>query len=240
MVNIIKSDFYRIIKGRLGFISALLIFLFGILLVVIARDYTVKELIESTLSSGAIFMPIMITNILVISWGHEFNYRTVNNALISGISRMKYFISKVLLTFLLMTLFLIMYSMGLTLATLVFKGSVDLGYTLKILSAQFPMYLAVSSLGVLLFNVVNATYVSIMIFIVMAFIGDNIISMIIETYFKKLDFLMDYLFISNISNVTNISVLTNTTMLTYSTSAVALTVIFIMISYQTFKQKEFK
>ena len=139
MVNIIKSDFYRIIKGRLGFISALLIFLFGILLVVIARDYTVKELIESTLSSGSIFMPIMITNILVISWGHEFNYRTVNNALISGISRMKYFISKVLLTFLLMTLFLIMYSMGLTLATLVFKGSVDLGYTLKILSAQFPI-----------------------------------------------------------------------------------------------------
>lgn len=240
MLNIIKSDFYRVKQGKLGYISAIVLFLLGLFLGALGKGYTTSELIESTLSSGSIFMPIIITNILVIVWGHEFNYRTVNNTLISRVKRIDYFTSKMILTGTLTVIALAIYGLSIVTSTFIFNGTIDVAYTLKILGAQLPLYLAVSSFGTLLFNLIDVTYLAITIFIVTSFIGDSLISMVIDTYLKPLKFLLDYLFMSNIGNMANIQVLPTTTIFTYIWSALICSVVFIAISYQLFNKKEFK
>lgn len=240
MFELLKADFYRIKKGNLGYISAIVLFLFALLLGALAKGYSTKEIVESTLSSGGLFMPIMITNVLMIVWGHEFNNRTVNNVLISGMNRLNFFISKFVLTAVLTGAYLMVYGIGAMASTLIFKGGIDFVYTMKILLAQMPLYLAISSLGVLLFNVINTTYVAIIIFIVAAFIGDSIISTVVLTYLKQLDFLLDHLFVSNISNIAYMSVLSTNDILTFVCSALIFSIVFGFISYQVLKGREFK
>lgn len=240
MFELLKADFYRIKKGNLGYISAIVLFLFALLLGALAKGHSTKEIVESTLSSGGLFMPIMITNVLMIVWGHEFNNRTVNNVLISGMNRLNFFISKFVLTAVLTGAYLMVYGIGAMASTLIFKGGIDFVYTMKILLAQMPLYLAISSLGVLLFNVINTTYVAIIIFIVAAFIGDSIISTVVLTYLKQLDFLLDHLFVSNISNIAYMSVLSTNDILTFVCSALIFSIVFGFISYQVLKGREFK
>ncbi|MGL6198908.1 MAG: ABC transporter permease [Lachnospiraceae bacterium] len=240
MFELLKADFYRIKKGNLGYISAIVLFLFALLLGALAKGYSTKEIVESTLSSGGLFMPIMITNVLMIVWGHEFNNRTVNNVLISGTNRLNFFISKFVLTAILTGVYLMVYGIGAMASTLIFKGGIDFVYTMKILLAQIPLYLAISSLGVLLFNVINTTYVAIIIFLVASFIGDSIISTVVLTYLKQLDFLLDHLFVSNISNIAYISVLSTNDILTFVCSALIFSIVFGCISYQVLKRREFK
>lgn len=240
MIDLLKADFYRIRKGNLGYISAIVLFLFALLLGALGKEYPTKEIVESALSSGVLFMPVMITNVLMIVWGHEFNNRTINNVLITGTNRLNYFIRKCVLTAILTSLFLAVYGVGVMISTVIFSGDIAIVHTVKILFAQLPLYLAVSSLGILLFNVINTTYVAITIFIVIAFIGDSIITTVIVTYLKPLEFLLKHLFISNISNMSNISVLSMNTIMTYIWSALIFSIVFSAISYQMFKKREFK
>lgn len=240
MRTMLKADFYRISKGRLGYIAAIILFLLGLLLGALGKGYSNSEIIESTLSSGSLFMPIMITNVLMIAWGQEFTYRTINNVLISGVSRFKYFAAKILLTGILTGIFLCIFGLSVVISTLIFSGQVDLIHTFEILFAQLPMYLALSALGVLLFNIIDVTYVAVTMFIVISFIGDTLISTIIGTYLKQLDFMLDYMFVTNISNVVNLSSLPTATIITYIWSAFLLAIIFVGISYQIFKKREFK
>lgn len=240
MIRNLRADFYRIRKGNQGVISMILILILGIFLTAIGKEYDTKELIESALSSGSLFMPILFSNILMITWGYEFSYRTVNNALIAKANRLKFFISKVLLSFLLTLGYLFLYAISIILGTVIFKGRIEIIYTIKLILAQFPMYLAVISLGTLLFHVVDAIYVAVAIFLVISLLGDSITSLVISTYFKNFGFLMDYQFVANISKITNMSFLPLNTILIYMGSAVAFCVVFMAVSYQVFARREFK
>lgn len=240
MYTMLKADFYRIRKGNLGYIAAIILFLFGIFLGILGKDYSVGEMIELMLATSSLLMPIIITNLLMIVWGHDFNTRTVNNTLIGGTSRLKFFIEKFVLTAILTGIFLIIFGLSVVTCNLVFQGSTDLVYLGEILLAQYPLYLAVSSLGVLFFNIFKTSYVSVALFMVVCFIGDNLISTVVGTYLKAFDFVLDYLFVSNISNIVNLNALPGNLITTYLVSALVLSFIFIVVSYQIFRNREFK
>lgn len=240
MFNILKSDFFRIIKGRLCFYSAVGMIVLGIFFSFIGSDKTAFEIVQSGLSNSSIFVPIFLTNILVIVWGHEFSYRVVNNSLISGIKRSTFFLSKTVLTFILTILFILIYTFSLFTTTFVLQGAFDALPLIKIVLAQIPLYLTASALGVLLFNTIKSTYVSVAAFISIAFIGDSFISNIVATYFPKIESILDTLFFSNIRSLTNLSDLSTNFLTTIFASSFAYTLLALFISYSSFSTREFK
>ncbi|MCZ2259985.1 hypothetical protein [Sporosarcina sp. G11-34] len=240
MFNILKSDFFRIIKGKLCFYSAVGMVVLGAFFSFLGSDKPAFEIVQSGLSSSSLFLPIFLTNILVIVWGHEFSYRVVNNSLISGIKRSTFFLSKTILTFILTILFILIYSLSLFATTYALQGGFDPLPLVKIVLAQIPLYLTASALGILLFNTIKSTYVSVAAFISIAFIGDSFISNIIATYLPKLESILDTLFFTNIRSVTNLPDLSTNLLLTIFTSSIAYALLALFVSYSSFNTREFK
>lgn len=241
MISTLKADFYRIFKSSLGFYSVAGLVVVGIAFGFLASsDNTPQLIIQSGLSNGALLIPVFLTNIFMISWGHEFSYRVVNNSLISGMKRSTFFASKTILTFLLTILFIGVYATSLMITTWALKGGFSLSAALKPLLAQLPLYLAASSLGILLFNGLKASYISVAAFISLAFVGDTIFSNIISTYFAKFDFILDTLFFSNLRMVTDLSALSSSQVQTIFISSAIYAALALLISFRLFKNREFK
>lgn len=240
MVKSIKADIYRILKSASGFYATAILLLLGIFFSFVGKDNSSKEIIENGLSNGTLLLPVFLTNTFVISWGHEFSYRLVNNSLISGIKRYQFFFSKVLLTFFLTVIFISVFSVSLFISTYFISGSVPVMSSLKILMLQLPLYLAASSLGILLFNVLNSSYLSIATFISIAFIGDTLIGTVISTYFSNFDVLLDTMFFSNLRNLIGYQNLSDHTIQVMVVSSLAYSVVALLISFQVFRKREFK
>lgn len=241
MINTLKADFYRIIKSSLGFYSVAGLILVGVIFGFLASaDNTPQLIVQSGLANGALLIPVFLTNIFMIAWGHEFSYRVVNNSLIAGMKRSTFFFSKTLLTLLLTVLFVGIFAGSLMLTAFLLKGGFSLTAAMKPLLAQLPLYLTASCLGILLFNVLKASYISVAAFISIAFVGDTIFSNVISTYLEKLDFILDTLFFSNLRMVTDLSTVSADQFQTIMVSSVLYGVIALFISFSVFSNREFK
>ncbi|MEI5994201.1 hypothetical protein [Candidatus Enterococcus mansonii] len=240
MINMLKADIYRIVKSSLCLYSLVGLLLLGVFFSFMGSSSSAMEMVQGGLSNGSILLPVFLTNIYMVSWGHEFSYRTVNNSLIGGIKRSTFFLSKTFLTFILTVLFLSVYAIGLVGTALVLKGGFAIVPILKALAAQTLLYLTVSSIGILLFNVIQASYVSVAAFISVAFIGDNILSSIISTYFPKADFILDTLFFTNIRSLSDVSTIPSKVLSTMLISSIVYGVIALFVSYSVFSNREFK
>ncbi|MFD2307304.1 ABC transporter permease [Enterococcus termitis] len=242
MINLLKSDGYRIVKSSLCFYSISGLILLGAFFGFLGSSSTdtAKDLIESGLSNGSMLIPIFLTNIFMVCWGHDFNYRVVNNSLIAGVSRKTFFLSKVVLTFLLTLLFVSVYAVSLMVTTILLKGGFPLDVAIKPFLVQLPLYLAASCLGICLFNVFQASYTSVAAFIAIAFIGDTILSNIISNYFEKFDVLLDTLFFSNLRSITDLTVFTSEQLQTALLSSLIYGLIALAVSFNVFRNREFK
>ncbi|MDE5055516.1 hypothetical protein NDK25_25190 [Niallia taxi] len=241
MINTLKADIFRIIKGSLCVYSLLGLMILGILFSLLgSNNSTATEMVQSGLSNSALLLPIFLTNILMVAWGHEYSYRVVNNALIAGMQRSTFFLTKTFLTFLLVIVFIATYVITLMIATLIIKGGFPILPSLKIVLIQIPLYLAGSSIGILLFNVIHVPYVSVAAFISIALIGDSIISNIVSTYFPNLDYVLDTLLFSNLRNLVDLSVVSSEYLWTALSSGVIYAVVALLISFNTFSKREFK
>jgi ABC-type transport system involved in multi-copper enzyme maturation permease subunit len=177
MMNIIKADIYRIVRGKAIYITFAVLLALNILVVATMNQGTIgaamgeldgslgydhesfrfdginiaEVLYTSTDNTAYFLLPIFI---LVAS--HMFTHGTVKNSLSRGISRTKLYISKLLLSSCLTLLMLIFYiASGIVIATILrgYGGTPPDGYWLhiiKVCSAQFAMLLALNCVGIFL------------------------------------------------------------------------------------------
>lgn len=240
MLNILKSDSYRIIKGQLGLISLLGIMVLAIFFGSISSDGDVLETLVGGLSIGTMILPIFFTTIYMMTFGNEFSYRVINNSLISGIKRHTYYISKVLLTFIMTIIYVVAFALTLVLTLKVTTGDWMIAEASKIVMAQLPLYLGVSSIGILCFNLIKTPYIAVAAFISVAFVGDNLIGSIVETFLPKLDFMLETFIFTNLGTLVGITTLSTQTLTTIMISCFIYSVVIIVIGYQSIKIREFK
>ena len=240
MLNLLKSDIYRIVKGNLCFYAIAGLSLFGLFFGIVREDTPSLEAIKDGLSNASIFVSIFMINIFMVVWGHEFTHRVVNNSLIFGIQRRTYFYSKVLLTFGMTLLFLAVYTSALGITVWLTAGGFSLLEMFKMLLLQLPLYFAVSLIGVLLFNVIKSGNVATSIFVALILVGEGLASSVISTYFSAAEVLLDTLLFTNIRLLTDYLKLSGQTVGLIFSSAVVYGLICYMCSYQVFKAREFK
>ncbi len=240
MLSLLKSDSYRILKGKLGFYSVAGLIIFGIFFGIVRDDTPSLEVIQDGLSSASIFVSIFMINIFIIVWGHEFTYRVVNNSLIFGIKRWVYFLSKVVLTFGMVILFLVIYTGALASTVWITGGGFSLIEMIKIMLLQLPLYFSVSLIGVLLFNVIKSSNVATAVFVALILIGEGLASSIISSYFLAANALLDTLLFTNIRQLTDYQNVSNQTFVIVFSSALVYSIIFYVCSYMLFKERDFK
>lgn len=241
MFNSLKSDLYRIFKGKLCLISLLSISLFAIFLSFFSGDdqpalSSVKELLQV----GGMLLPVFFTNIFVVTFGNEFTLRTINNSLIAGVSRIKSFFGKLLLALLLTTVFVSCFALVSSLATTFHTGDFTLVDTFKLVLMQLPIYFAITSLGVLCFNLIKTTYVAVAAFVTLGFVGEALLGNIITSYLPNLDFLIETFLFNNVSTMLHYTELSQKDLWTTLGSAILYTILAITISIYSLNKREFK
>ncbi|MGM0337036.1 hypothetical protein [Enterococcus sp. AZ007] len=239
MITMIKADIFRIQKGRLFRRAFFLLVGLGIFSGITSKGNP-DELMRNGLSGGAMFVSLVMLTLMVVIWGHEFSFRTVNNVLAAKTSRTQYFINKLVLSYLCTIVFYLVFVISLLLTVLFTSGSFNFGMVGISCLLQLIFYIAAVSLGIFLFNSVSQIYLSVCIFTVLALLGDNIITGIVSEFFKSLDIFLNTLIFTNMSVITHFNELNSQTILLMISSAVIYSGIMVGISLFIFKNKEFK
>lgn len=239
MFNIIKSDLYRIIKGQLGLISILGISVLAVFFGSLSNGDALESLVGG-FSIGSMVLPIFFTTIFMITFGNEFSYRVVNNSLISGIKRHTYYASKVLLTFFMTVVYVLVFSIVLVVVLKVTTGDLMIVAASKIFIAQLPLYLGVSTVGIVCFNFIKTPYIAVAAFISLAFVGDNFVGSVVSNFLPKFDFVSETFIFTNLGNVVAVGNGSYDSLNKALISCLIYSVILIVIGYQSIKTREFK
>lgn len=201
MINLFKADVYRILRGRVSMFSLLGILILSIFLGNAPESGKNVDSLIGLFSIGTMILPLFFTSIYMATFGNEFSYRVVNNSLVSGVKRSTYYLSKVILTFVMTSIFVLVFFSGLILTLKLRTNNLFINEFFRVLIAQIPLYIGVSSIGILCYNLIKTPYIANVVFVSIAFVGDNLLSSIIGTFLPRLDFLLDTFIFSNLSNV---------------------------------------
>lgn len=227
MLNLIKADMYRLIRSKAFWITFIVLISYLILAgltgsvgtIGVATEVNEREYL-SLLDSGTgmqmltsstgdnlfyFFLPILI--LLITS---DFTNGAVKNVISKGVSRNRYYISKLIFTTVICSLFVILYEVIPLIA-----GSLKYGYGDsfkiynfgRILLTQIPIYFAVISIGVFMAcsvqktAILNGVYLTFFIFTSLMF---TILTIINDKFQKLFDYdlvmlIRKNVFIKNIS-----------------------------------------
>lgn len=239
MLNLLKSDIFRIVKGQLGVIALLGISVLAIFIGVMSNGLPTEEALSNGYSMSTFILPIFFSNIFMISFGNEFAFRTINNSLVAGIKRATYYMGKVLLVFLLTIIYVATFAIVFTITLKVTTGTLLVKESFEIFLLQLPLYLAVSSVGILCFNLIKTAYIAVATFVTFVFVGENLLSNLISNYLPNLDFILDTFIISNLSSLVSWSQASENALMIFG-SALIYALIAIAAGYSIINKREFK
>ena len=184
MMNIIRADIYRIVRGKGIFITFAILLALNILVVATSDGGTIGinmgELEEAlgydyaeAQFDGLHIVEVLYTNtdnlayyllpLFILVAAPMFSHGTIKNSLSCGMSRVKLYFAKLLLSSGLSLLMLLFYILsGILIATIIrgYGGTPPDGYLLNILkicSAQFFLLLALNCVGIFLIFISQRT-----------------------------------------------------------------------------------
>ena len=243
MLNIIKADMYRILRGKGFYITIILLFAVIVLQTAVSSKATVgmynteeavidtiEEFTEEVLLAPEAFtgstaafemmegtdtLLYFLLPIIIFIAAADFSTDTVKNVLSNGVPRVKYYLSKLILSCAFCFLFLLLNIMvPIVTATILrgFGGAFNVDFILRLLrpfSAQLFMCIAVTCVGIFFVfttkrtAAVNGAYISFCLL-------PMLIIYIFFTLNEKLEFLFKYDVISNIRMLVHIDVANST------------------------------
>lgn len=204
MLNIMKADIYRLFRGKTIYITFILFWIYALQMIYPNRatleiiSFTVPGLslmdkanglqgIFNMMANAEDIIIFMLPLIFVIS-STDFSSGAIQNVLDCGVSRVKFYASKLLLGILLC---FVMYISGIILVMIVatllngFGGSITAEYILylmKIFIFQFTILVGVVSIGTALIMItksgaaLNAIYIVVFTFLPLRMLYDNTIA----------------------------------------------------------------
>ena len=230
MLNIIRADLYRILRGKGFYITAFLLILYIVLQVAANStggvmvtsssmvaytdaDGTVHYSYEQPIFTGSLAPIKMIENADVMLYfllpfiifiaAADFSTDAVKNVLSNGMSRIKYYLSKLILSCIFCFLVLITQVIVSMITGTILRGfggdfNIEfIGQILRPFSAQLVMFIAVTCIGIFLVfatkrtAAVNGAYIAFCML-------PLLIMLILYQFNDKLEFLMDYDIVMNI------------------------------------------
>lgn len=207
MKLLLRADLYRLTKKKGLLLLTLAVMCIALLMVKTAGEEDAVTVITRVLRSGTLLLPVMFIPIYLFAWHADFMSRTVNNVLISGVSRKGYFGSKILLTYLIGTVFIAAYSFSAILSAYVLLGSFNLGKIMLTLGIQIILYYIVLSLGFMIYTLVRTTALPTTVYLLIVLLGENLLSVLMNQFNMDAGRLAPYLLFQNLSRVVSIEAL---------------------------------
>ncbi|HFI0255934.1 TPA: hypothetical protein ACGOVD_000576 [Streptococcus suis] len=197
-MNLVKADWYRIRKEKLCLVSlGILVMLSLILAYSSSKDLEVTGA-QDILSNWANLLPLFFVAPAKIFFGEDFQFRTVNNSLVRTQNRLKIFTHKWLSSVGLCVFYVLFAYMLTGFARQMMNGAADYGVLLEGFVYQLPFYIVIASFCTILFVVFPKIYQSYMVYILIAFLFDQLFMMATGILLKT-DFFADFMMFSQLS-----------------------------------------
>ncbi len=277
MLNIMKADLYRILKGKAIYITILVIVIWAVISIVTMQAGTISagvtstsadidyELAERLSNSDSIseyreimkesgefdldsdiiaengnlyYVFIVIVSIILVS---DFSHKTIKNTLSSSVSRRKYYVSKMLIIYLLSTILIFFNIYFNHFLNLIVNGSgftASIGLITKQTLTQLPLMYGIISLLSCIAFVFKKGAVFNSISIPLLLVVQLLVSVVISLLKVEADWFYNYEFQVALRNLVNNS--TDTYILKCSLLGLAYIVIFNILGYYSFKKTEIK
>lgn len=171
-MNYFKADMYKFYWSKRGLIPTIVI---GLLVVMFSLFFKPSNetipVFQSMISNMSGFIPLVFISATLFFWGEDYSSRSINILLIKESRRWKVFIYKLFATFGLSMLFISLFY-GLTALAV---SEYDLSLIILTFLHQFPYYLVIVSLAVLIFQIFDKVYESCMVYLLYILLLDNLL-----------------------------------------------------------------
>ena len=234
MFNLIKADIYRILRGKALWVT------FGLLLthsvfvgitgaigtvgISTEETFEIAEMVAEVTSGSSIQLGNMSTGdllfyfilpIIVMVVSVDFSNGAIRNVLSRGVSRVEYYLSKLLLAMLLSSFLMLLFLTMPMIVGTVFHGFGNVFETysyFRIVLTQLPVYYAVVSIGTFIALTLKKTAVLNAVYIPMFIVAQIILSIIMYNS-NSFDFLANYELGLLLSKYVGVEVITNSNIL---------------------------
>ncbi|KPG72018.1 ABC transporter permease [Enterococcus sp. RIT-PI-f] len=210
MSQLIKADMYRLSKSKIIYVVVLLEMFAVLLAVQILSTENRLSLLHNLLINGTIFLPMLFIPIYVLIWQNDFVNRTINSVLISGLSRQRYYVSKVAITFIMGILFVMIYSCFSFVYTLILQGNVDFPGFVRIVGVQTVLYLVVLVIGLFFFSLENSAALSTASYVLFVLLGEDIANIFLGHFGINTQRLSQYYLFKNLALVAQVDAISQT------------------------------
>lgn len=262
MINMIKAELYRVTKGKTIWITGIILILFVVFTVAsetigtsgVDVGETANQLasMESawtgyqaafTIMSMTNFLQYFFLPILIVIIGTDFSNLVCKNSITKGITRTKYYLSKLVVTYFICTILALIYLLcGILTATVLngFHGAFSLIYVKDILTIFIPQLLilfALASIAAAVLVISKKVVASTVAYIVVPLIIQIIFYFITQAAPGIGDTLVYFELFSSISNI-GMNAFTSNELLAFSGISIAYVVISTTIGVYLFKKSD--
>lgn len=247
MGNLIRIELYKFVRYKIIWCISVVFIAIGYMW----SKYETKEFymydgLEYLLCSTniAIFLECMVVVLIAFASGYDFSMRTIQNALTVGISKKKYYFSKLIsLFFVILTLFSISFMVNVLCRIIYSKEysnyQMDL-FGIKAIVYFFTMllqYFAIAALVYMVTYILKNQLVSMLIGLMVLY-GEVVIRVVFEAYnVKVIGLVLEYLPIGALININEYATrnkILNACFLRYAIFAVLMVILFSVIGYLKF------
>ncbi|HFI0237312.1 TPA: hypothetical protein ACGOVN_001111 [Streptococcus suis] len=197
-MNLVKADWYRIRKEKLCLVSLGIVVMLSLILAYSSSKDLEVTGAQDILSNWTNLLPLFFVAPAKIFFGEDFQFRTVNNSLVRTQNRLKIFTHKWLSSVGLCVFYVLFAYMLTGFARQMMNGAADYGVLLEGFVYQLPFYIVIASFCTILFVVFPKIYQSYMVYILIAFLFDQLFMMATGILLKT-DFFADFMMFSQLS-----------------------------------------
>lgn len=239
-MNFIKAESFRISKKKIFyfvFVSLLLLALFYCKTV---EADSAQDIIKASLTYGTAIIPILFIPVFLQVWQADFNSRFINNVLVSGMSRVSYYLGKLIMMYLLAGIMTFVYSFGVLVFACFFNGKFLLSEFLPVIAVQLFLYLVVMTIGLTIYIVVDSAALSTAVYLLFILLFENLASALMKQIQLDVEKISPYMIMQNLSKAVSVMDLPKKELYPMITSGAVLWMIAIGISILLLKEREYK
>ncbi|WNS40767.1 hypothetical protein [Paenibacillus sp. MMS20-IR301] len=240
MKLLLKADIYRVWKNKRLLLITLAVICIAAVLVKTAGEQTPVAVILQGMKSGTLVLPVMFIPVYLFTWQTDFTSRTVNNVLVSGVSRKCYFAGKLILTYILGTVFVVAYSCTICLTAYLLLGAYDPGEVILPLILQTILYEIVLSLGFMIYTLMRAAALPTALYLLLVLLGENLLSLLMHQLNLDAGRLSPYWLFRNLSRVLGIAELSRPDWIQMAIGGVVIWLVTVAWSWISFAGEELK
>ncbi|MCK4028386.1 hypothetical protein HCC70_08565 [Streptococcus suis] len=197
-MNLVKADWYRIRKEKLCLVSLGIVVMLSLILAYSSSKDLEVTGAQDILSNWTNLLPLFFVAPAKIFFGEDFQFRTVNNSLVRTQNRLKILTHKWLSSVGLCVFYVLFAYMLTGFARQMMNGAADYGVLLEGFVYQLPFYIVIASFCTILFVVFPKIYQVYMVYILIAFLFDQLFMMATGILLKT-DFFADFMMFSQLS-----------------------------------------